>query len=120
MRRIGMLMGYAESDADARAWYAASREALQKLGWTGGRNIQVDTRWATPDDAETMRRFAMELVALQPDVLLSSTTPPPTALLQKTPTTPFFFALVAARVGGGFAASWARPGATVPVFIFTP
>ena len=82
MRRIGALMGYAESDSDARAWYAAFRDALQKLGWTQGRNIQLDTRWATPDDAESMRRFATELVALQPDVLLSSTTPPTTALLQ--------------------------------------
>ena len=55
VRRIGVLMGYAESDSDARAWYAAFREALQKLGWTEDRNIQIDTRWATPDDAESMR-----------------------------------------------------------------
>src|ERR1700730_15896995 len=68
------------------AWYAAFREALQKLGWTQGRNIQIDTRWATPDDAESMRRFAKELVALQPDVLLSSTTPTTTALIQQTRT----------------------------------
>ena len=59
VRRIGVLMGYTESDSDARAWYAAFREALQKLGWTEGRNIQIDTRWATPDDAESMRRFAI-------------------------------------------------------------
>ena len=119
MRRIGMLMGYAESDADARAWYAAFREALQKLGWTGGRNIQVDTRWATPDDAETMRRFAMELVALQPDVLLSSTTPTTTALLQQTRTIPIVFALVADPVGSGFVASLAQPGGNVTGFMFT-
>ena len=54
VRRIGVLMGYPESDWDARAWYAAFREVLQKLGWTEGRNIQIDTRWATPDDAESM------------------------------------------------------------------
>ena len=119
MRRIGMLMGYAESDADARAWYAAFREALQKLGWTGGRNIQVDTRWATPDDAETMRRFAMELVALQPDVLLSSTTPTTTALLQQTRTIPIVFALVADPIGSGFVASLAHPGGNVTGFTFT-
>jgi len=119
MRRIGMLMGYAESDADARAWYAALREALQKLGWTGGRNIQVDTRWATPDDAETMRRFAMELVALQPDVLLSSTTPTTTALLRQTRTIPIVFALVADPVGSGFVASLAQPGGNVTGFMFT-
>jgi hypothetical protein len=74
VRRIGVLMGYAESDSDARAWYTAFREALQKLGWTEGRNIQIDTRWAIPDDAESMRRLAKQLVALQPHVILSSTT----------------------------------------------
>ena len=119
MRRIGVLMGYAESDSDARAWYAAFREAFQKLGWTGGLNIQVDTRWATPDDAESMRRFAMELVALQPDVLLSSTTPTTTALLQQTRTIPIVFAIVADPIGSGFVASFARPGANVTGFIFT-
>src|SRR5260370_36281561 len=68
VRRIGVLMGYAESDSDARAWYAAFREALQKLGWTEGRNIQIDNRWATPHDADSMRRFAMERVAPQPEL----------------------------------------------------
>jgi putative tryptophan/tyrosine transport system substrate-binding protein len=86
VRRIGVLMGYAESDSDAQAWYAAFQEGLQKLGWTAGRNTQIDTRWATPDDAESMRRFAKELVALQPDLILSSTTPTTSALLQQTHT----------------------------------
>jgi putative ABC transport system substrate-binding protein len=119
MRRIGVLMGYAESDSDARAWYAAFREALQKLGWTEGRNIQVDTRWATPDDAESMRRFAMELVALQPDLLLSSTTPTTTALLQQTRTIPIVFALVVDPIGSGFVASFTQPGGNVTGFTFT-
>jgi putative ABC transport system substrate-binding protein len=119
MRRIGALMGYAESDSDARAWYAAFREALQKLGWTQGRNIEVHTRWATPDDAESMRRFAKELVALQPDVLLSSTTPTTTALLQQTRTIPIVFALVADPIGRGFVANFARPGGNVTGFTFT-
>ena len=101
------------------AWYAAFREALQKLGWTQGRNIQIDTRWATPDDAESMRRFAKELVALQPDVLLSSTTPTTTALLQQTRTIPIVFALVADPIGSGFVANFARPGGNVTGFIFT-
>ena len=118
MRRIGVLMGYAESDSDARAWYAAFREAFQKLGWTGGRNIQVDTRWATPGDAESMRRFAMELVALQPDVLLSSTTPTTTALLRQTRTIPIVFALVADPIDSGFVASFAPAGGNVTGFIF--
>ena len=112
-------MGYAESDSDARAWHAAFREALQKLGWTEGRNIQVDTRWARPDDAESMRRFAMELVALQPDLLLSSTTPTTMALVQQTRTIPIVFALVADPIGSGFVASFTQPGGNVTGFIFT-
>jgi hypothetical protein len=103
MRRIGVLMGYAESDLDAQAWYAAFRAELQTLGWTEGRSTQIDTRWATPDDAESMRRFAMELVALQPDLLLSSSTPTTTALLQQTRhTIPIVFAMAADPVGSGF------------------
>ena len=81
-RRVGVLMGYAESDPDAQAWYAAFRQGLQKLGWTEGQNTQIDTRWARPDDPELMRRFAKELVALQPDLLLSSTTPTTSFLLE--------------------------------------
>ena len=119
VRRIGVLMGYPESDSDARAWYAAFREALQKLGWTEGRNIQIDTRWATPDDAESMRRLAKELVAPQPNVILSSTTPTTTALLQQTRTIPIVFAIVADPIGSGFVGSFARPGGNVTGFIFT-
>src|SRR5262245_23241082 len=73
MRRIGVLMVYAENDSEAQAWVAAFREGLQKLGWTEGRNIRIDTRWAA-DDAEAMQRFAQELVALQPDLILSQVT----------------------------------------------
>jgi len=119
VRRIGVLMCYAETDSDARAWYVAFREALQKLGWTEGRNIQIETRWATPDDAESMRRLAKELVAPQPNVILSSTTPTTTALLQQTRTIPIVFAIVADPIGSGFVASFARPGGNVTGFIFT-
>ena len=69
MRRIGVLMGYAESDSDAQARLAAFRDGLRKLGWAEGRNIQIDTRWPIPADLESMQRFAKELVALQPDVI---------------------------------------------------
>jgi putative ABC transport system substrate-binding protein len=119
VRRIGVLMGYTESDPDARAWYAAFREALQRIGWTEGRNAQIDTRWATPDDVESMRYFAKEIVALQPNVILSSTTPPTNALLQQTHTIPIVFAIVADPIGSGFVASFARPGGNVTGFIFT-
>jgi putative ABC transport system substrate-binding protein len=88
----------------AQAWIAAFREGLQKLGWTEGRNIRVDPRWASAD-AEAMQRFAQELVALQPDLILSATTPAVAALLQQTRTIPIVFALVADPVGSGSRAS---------------
>src|SRR5438094_4835788 len=71
MRRIGMLMGYPESDVEAQTYIAAFRDGLQKLGWTEGRNIRIDTRWAIPADAGLRQRFARELVALQPELILS-------------------------------------------------
>jgi len=116
MRRIGVLMGYAENDSEAQAWIAAFREGLQKLGWTEGRNVRVDTRWASAD-AEAMQRFAQELVALQPDLILSATTPAVAALLQQTRTIPIVFAAVADPVGSGFVASFARPGGNVTGFV---
>src|SRR5215217_2945594 len=71
VRRIGVLMGYPESDQEGQTFLVAFREGLQKLGWTEGRNVGVDTRWAAPDDAESIRRFAKELLALQPVLILS-------------------------------------------------
>ena len=67
MRRIGVLMGWPESDSEAQAQIAAFRDELQKLGWMEGRNILIETRWATPTDAAAMQRFAKELAALQPE-----------------------------------------------------
>jgi putative ABC transport system substrate-binding protein len=115
-RRIGVLMGFAENDSQAQAMIAAFREGLQKLGWTEGRNTQIDTRWTTPADAESRRRFAKELVALQPDVILSHTTPTTAALLQQTRTIPIVFATVSDPVGSGFVASFPRPGRNVTGF----
>jgi putative ABC transport system substrate-binding protein len=109
-------MGYAESDSEAQAHIAAFRDGLQKLGWTEGRNTRIDTRWATPDDADSMQRFAKELVALQPDLILSHTTPTTTALLKQTRTIPIIFANVGDPVGSGFVASFARPGGNVTGF----
>jgi ABC-type uncharacterized transport system substrate-binding protein len=116
MRRIGVLMGYDENDSEAQAWVAAFREALQKLGWTEGRNIRIDTRWARVD-TEVMQRFAQELVALQPDLILSQITPTTAALLQQTRTIPIVFAQVADPVASGFVASLARPGGNITGFI---
>ena len=116
VRRIGVLMGYAESDSEGQAQIAAFRDGLQKLGWTEDRNTRIDTRWATPADAESMQRFAKELVALQPDLILSQTTPTTAALLQETRTIPIVFAL-ADPVGSGFVASLARPGGNATGFV---
>jgi putative tryptophan/tyrosine transport system substrate-binding protein len=118
MRRIGVLMGFAESDRQGRAFVAAFRDELQKLGWVEGRNIRIDIRWAAGDTA-LMQRFAKELVALQPDLILSHLTPTTTALLQQTRIIPIVFALVADPIGSGFVASFARPGSNVTGFIFT-
>jgi putative tryptophan/tyrosine transport system substrate-binding protein len=115
VRRVGVLMGYAESDSEGQAFVAAFREGLQKLGWTEGGNTRIDTRWATPADAESMQRFAKELVALQPDLILSPTTPTTVALLRQTRTIPIIFN-VADPVGSGFVASLARPGGNVTGF----
>ena len=109
MRRIGVLMGFAENDSRSHAHMAAFRDGLQKLGWTEGRNIRIDTRWAA-FDAESKQRFAKELIALQPDLILSHTTPTTAALLQQTRTIPIVFATVTDPVGSGFVPSLARPG----------
>jgi putative tryptophan/tyrosine transport system substrate-binding protein len=119
MRRIGVLMGYPESDGEAQAYIAAFRDGLQRLGWTEGRNITIYTRWATPADAESMRRFAKELVALQPDLILSNTTPTTAALLQQTRSVPLVFAMIADPVGSGFVTSFAQPGGNVTGFVVT-
>ncbi|MFZ1097405.1 MAG: ABC transporter substrate-binding protein [Xanthobacteraceae bacterium] len=116
VQRIGLLMSYLESDPEAQAWYAAFREGLQKLGWTEGRNIWIDTRWAAPDDAGLMRRFAKELVALQPDLIVSGTTTTTAALLQYTRTISIVFVLISDPVGSGFVASFSRPGGNATGF----
>jgi putative ABC transport system substrate-binding protein len=119
VRRIGVLMGYPESDPEAQAFIAAFRDGLRKLGWTEGRNARIDTRWATPADADSMRRFAKELVASQPDLILSSTTPTTTALLQQTRTIPIVFVIVADPIGSGFVANFPKPGGNVTGFVVT-
>jgi putative tryptophan/tyrosine transport system substrate-binding protein len=113
VRRIGVLMGFAESDREEEAFVDAFREELQKLGWAEGRNIRIDTRWATALDAEMRQRSAKELVALQPDLILSRNTPTTAALLQQTRTIPIIFVNVSDPVGSGLVASFPRPGGNV-------
>jgi putative ABC transport system substrate-binding protein len=116
MRRVGVLMGWPESDAVAQGQVAAFRAGLQGLGWTEGRNIRFDYRWAALD-AEAMHRFARELIALKPDLILSQTTPSTATLLQHTRTIPIIFGVISDPIGSGFVASLARPGGNVTGFI---
>jgi putative ABC transport system substrate-binding protein len=112
MPRVGVLMGYAESDREGQANVAAFRGGLEKLGWTEGRNIRLDTRWAAAA-ADLTQRFAKELVALQPDLILTQNTPTTAAVLQQTRTIPIIFANVSDPVGSGFVAGLPRPGGNV-------
>jgi putative ABC transport system substrate-binding protein len=116
IRRIGVLMAVPENDHEYQAFLAAFRDELQKLGWAEGRNIRIDTRWAALD-AEAMQRFAKELVALQPDLIVSPGTPQTAALKQQTRTVPIIFVNVVDPVGSGFVASFPRPGGNVTGFI---
>ena len=115
VRRIGLLIPFAESDVDAQAQIAAFQEALRALGWSEGRNVRIDYRWAAQDPAR-IRTFAKELVELQPDVILARTTPVTVALLKETRTIPIVFAVVSDPVGDGLVASLARPGGNVTGF----
>jgi putative ABC transport system substrate-binding protein len=116
VRQIGVLMGWPESDSEARSERAAFIQELQRLGWVDGRNLRTDTRWANPADPESMHRFAKELVALKPDLILSQSTPATTALLQETRTIPVIFAIVADPIGSGFVASFPRPAGNATGF----
>jgi len=111
-----VLMGFPESDLEAQRFLAEFRAGLHKLRWTEGSNIRFETRWAAPGAAHLMQQFAKELVALQPDLILSHTTPTTTALLQQTRTIPIVFATVTDPVGSGFVASFARTGGNVTGF----
>jgi putative ABC transport system substrate-binding protein len=115
IRRIGLLMGYPEAQSE----FASFMDELRKLGWVDGRNLQIDTRWGIPADPDSMHRFARELVALQPDLILSQSTPTTAALLQETRIIPIVFAIVADPVGSGFVASLARPGGNATGFVVT-
>src|SRR5262245_52784985 len=115
VRRIGVLMGFPESDPEAQLRVAAFRDGLKKLGWTEGRNIRIDTRWAALD-AEGMQRFAKELVALQPDAILAHTTPATRAVQRETRAIPIVFIQVADPVGSGFVTSFSRPSGNITGF----
>jgi putative ABC transport system substrate-binding protein len=108
MRQLGVLMPFRENDLSAKGWLSGFTQELQGLGWTDGRNVQVDVRWAS-DSTDLMHTFAKELVDLQPDVILASGTPATAALQLQTRTIPIVFVNVVDPVGPGFVASLPRP-----------
>jgi putative ABC transport system substrate-binding protein len=114
MRRIGVLMNLPARDPEAQARLAAFAQALAQSGWSDGRNLRIDTRWATADN---IRRQAAELAALAPDVLLAANgTPTVPPLLEATRTVPIVFVNVIDPVGAGFVASLAQPGGNATGF----
>jgi putative ABC transport system substrate-binding protein len=117
MRLIGVLMGSAADDPELQTRIAAFAQGLAQLGWADGRNVRIDTRWATTN-ADDIRRQAAELAALAPDVILAATgTATVAPLLQATRTVPIVFVVVIDPVGAGFVASLARPGGNATGFL---
>ena len=116
MRRIGILLPAAADDAEFQARIGAFLQGLAALGWTIGRNVRIDTRWATTDAAE-IRRHAAELAALAPDVILAPAATTVGPLLQATRTVPIVFPGVVDPVGAGFVESLARPGGNATGFM---
>jgi putative ABC transport system substrate-binding protein len=116
MRRIGVLMNVAADDPEAQARNVAFLQGLHELGWTDGRDVRIDYRWAA-GDADRLRRYAAELVALAPDVVLASGTSTVGPLQRASGTVPIVFAGVTDPVGAGFVNSMARPGSNATGFI---
>jgi putative ABC transport system substrate-binding protein len=114
-RRIGVLLPAAADDAVYQTRMAAFLGGLQQLGWTDGRNVRIDTRWAA-GDADLIRKYAGELVALGPDVVMAFTSGTVPPLQQVTRAIPIVFAIVADPVGAGYVESLARPGGNVTGF----
>jgi putative tryptophan/tyrosine transport system substrate-binding protein len=117
IRRIGILQGLAESDPEAQARTVAFRQALEALGWTEGRNIRIDYRFAGGDPAR-VQTYATELVKAAPDLIVGHSTPVAAALKQATRTIPIVLVAVNDPLGQGFVASLARPGGNITGFAF--
>ena len=116
MRRIGVLMYLPADDAEGQARLAALTQALERLGWSDGRNLRIDTRWATANAAE-IRRHAAELAALAPDVILAYGASTVGAMLQATRTVPIVFVIAIDPVGSGIVDSLSRPGGNATGFM---
>jgi putative ABC transport system substrate-binding protein len=116
MRQVGVLMGAVANSPDGRSRIAAFQQGLQQLGWTEGRNVRIDTRWPAAGNADDIRRYAEELVALSPDVILATGSISIAPLLQTTRSVPIVFVQVVDPVGSGFVDSLAQPGGNATGF----
>ena len=113
--RIGVLMSGGENDPLAKARISVFAQALADLGWTDGRSVRMDVRWA-PDDTNRIRALAQELVGLQPNIIMTNTTPATVALQRETRTIPIVFASVADPVASGIVARLDRPSGNITGF----
>src|SRR5262249_35870169 len=116
VRRIGVLMNLSADDDEASPRVTVLAQGLQQLGWTAGRNVRIDYRWGAVD-ADRSRRYATELLALAPDVILASSSPTVAALEQATRSVPIVFVNVVDPVGAGFVDSLAQPGGNATGFV---
>ena len=113
MRRIGVLAGLVEDDPEMTARLAEFRQGLEKRGWSEGRNVHIDYRFAPESSADRLQVLAKELIALQPDAILAQATPVVAALQRETRTLPIAFVAIADPIGSGFVASLPRPGGNI-------
>jgi putative tryptophan/tyrosine transport system substrate-binding protein len=116
IRRVGVIAPTADSDPEWKAYVFGFTQGLADLGWTDGRNLRMDVRWAA-NDVDRTRMFAKELVGLKPDVIFANSTPVIAALQRETRTIPIVFANVSDPVGDGFVAGLPRPGGNITGFL---
>jgi putative ABC transport system substrate-binding protein len=116
LRRVGVLMSTAEDDVESKERIAAFLRGMQQLSWAEGRNLRIDVRWPS-GDADRIRRYAAELIALAPDAILATGSSTLGPLLQATRTVPVVFVIVPDPVGAGFVESLARPGGNATGFL---
>jgi putative ABC transport system substrate-binding protein len=117
VRRVGVLMGFGESDRASQSLVTEFRVALVNLGWKEGGNLRIELRWGA-GDVDRIGAFAKELVDLRPDAILGQTTPVASALARETRTIPIVFVTVSDPIGGGLAASLTHPGGNITGFTF--
>ena len=109
IRRVGVLIGLAEDDLDSKVRLGAFRQGLEKLGWSEGRNIHLDVRFALPGNEQQVKILVKELLAASPDVIVAQSTAPTAAFQRESRNIPIVFIAVGDPVGAGFIANLARP-----------